>query len=50
VDRVTSLVVDAMVTNVLRYMTAKTPPEIHELLGGKLLDDDAIEEVGTQSS
>jgi hypothetical protein len=28
----------------------RTPPEIHELLGGELLDDDATEEVGTQSS
>jgi hypothetical protein len=40
VDRVTSPV--AMVTNVLCYVTAETPPppEIHELLGGELLDDD----------
>jgi hypothetical protein len=49
-DRVTSPVADAMVTNVVRYVSAETPPEIHELLGGKLLDDDAIEEVGIQSS
>jgi hypothetical protein len=49
-DRVTSPVADAMVTNALRYVTAETPPEIHELFGGKLLDDDAIEKVGTQSS
>jgi hypothetical protein len=44
-DRVTSPVADAMVTNALRYVTAETPPEIHELFGGKLLDDDAIEKV-----
>jgi len=50
VDRVTSPIADAMVTNALRYVTADTPPEIQELLGGELLDDDATEEVGTQSS
>jgi hypothetical protein len=38
-----------MVTNALRYVTAETPPKIHELLGAKLLDNDATEEVGTQS-
>jgi hypothetical protein len=48
-DRVTSLVADAMVTNALRYVTTETPPEIHELLRGELLDDDATEEVETQS-
>ena len=47
VDRVTSPIADAMVTNALRYVTADTPPEIQELLGGELLDDDATEEVGT---
>jgi hypothetical protein len=47
VDHVTSPVADAMVTNALRYVTTETLPEIHELLGGKLIDDDAIEEVGT---
>ena len=39
-----------MVTNALCYVTADTPPKIHELVGGELLDDDAIEEVRTQSS
>jgi hypothetical protein len=43
-------IVDAIVMNALCYVTAKTPPEIHELLGGELLDDNATEEVGTQSS
>jgi hypothetical protein len=45
VDRVTSPITNAMVTNALRYVTAETPLEIHELLGGELLDDDATEEV-----
>jgi hypothetical protein len=49
VDCVTSPVMDAMVTNTLRYVTTETPPKIHELLGGELLDDDATEEVETQS-
>jgi hypothetical protein len=50
VDCVMSSVADAMVTNMLRYVTTDTPPEIHEFFGGELLDDDATEEVGTQSS
>jgi hypothetical protein len=50
VDRITSLVANAMVTNTLCYVTAETPPEIHELLGGELLDNNATEEVRTQSS
>jgi hypothetical protein len=50
VDRVTSPVVDAMVSNALQHVTADTPPEILELLGSELLDEDATEEVGTQSS
>ena len=50
VDCVTSPVADAMVTNVLRYVIVETPLEIHEFFGSKLLDDDAIEEVRTQSS
>jgi hypothetical protein len=50
VDRVTSPVADAMVSNALRYVTADTAPEIQEVLGGELVDKDATEEVGTQSS
>jgi hypothetical protein len=50
VDCVTSPIVDAMVTHSLHYVSAKTPPEIHEFLGDELLDGDAGEEVGTQSS
>ena len=50
VDRVMSPIVDAMVMNALRYVTAETPLEIQEFLGGELLDNDATKEVGTQSS
>jgi hypothetical protein len=50
VDRVPSPLADAMVTRVLDYVSVETPPEIQELIEGQLLESDAREEVGTQSS
>jgi hypothetical protein len=50
VDRVPSPLVDAMVTRALDYVSTETPPEIQELIEGQLLESDAREEVGTESS
>ena len=50
IDRVPSLLADAMVTRALDYVTAETPPKIQEFIEGQLLESDAREEVGTQSS
>jgi hypothetical protein len=50
VDCVPFRLADAMVTRALDYVSVETPPEIQELIEGQLLESDAREEVGTQSS
>jgi hypothetical protein len=47
---VSSLFADAMVTRALDYVSVETPQENQELIEGQLLESDAKEEVGTQSS